>query len=108
MMSRLAGLYIAKAMESVAAGTTAPASAIPARRAGDHAALDASHAPGRRPATSHRVAAAAHRLIGGLNRVRRGRRRLVIDLGELAIGLIYRPGLWTRTYPSNHCVVKVV
>ena len=57
-MSRLAGFYIAKAMESVAAGTTAPASAIPPRRAGDHAALDASYAPGRRPATSHRVAAA--------------------------------------------------
>ena len=81
-MSRLAGFYIAKAMESVAAGTVAPAApAMPPRRAGDHAALDASYAPGRRPATSHRVAAAVHRLIGGLNRVRRGRRRLVIDSG---------------------------
>ena len=75
-MSRLAGFYIAKAMESVAAGTVAPASAIPPRRAGDHAAPDANHAPGRRPSGTHRVAAAAHRFIGGLNRVRLGHRRL--------------------------------
>jgi hypothetical protein len=76
-MSRLAGFYIAKAMESVAAGTVAPAApAMPPRRAGDHAAPDANHIPGRRLLGSHRVAAAAHRFIGGLSRVRLGRRRL--------------------------------
>jgi len=77
MMSRLAGFYIAKAMESVAAGTTAAGeSRIPPERAGDHAALDPTRThDGSRP-TSHRVAAAVRRFIGGLNRVRRGRRRL--------------------------------
>ena len=74
-MSRLAGFYIAKAMESVAAGTIAPAaSAMPPRRADDHAAPDAHHPPGRRPSSLHRVAAVAHRFIGGLDRVRQGRR----------------------------------
>jgi len=76
MMSRLAGFYIAKAVESVAAGTTAAgASRIPPGRAGDHAALGPTRThDGSRPA-SHRVAAAVHRFIGGLNRAGRGRRR---------------------------------
>jgi hypothetical protein len=77
MMSRLAGFYIAKAIESVAGGTTAAAaSRKPPRRAGDHAALDAIHTHHRSPAASHRVAAAVRRFIGGLDRAGRGRRRL--------------------------------
>jgi hypothetical protein len=63
-MSRLAGFYIARAMESVTAGTAA--SAIPPRRAGVHAALDAIDTDGRGPSTSHRVAA-VRRFIGGLD-----------------------------------------
>ena len=73
MMSRLAGFYIARAMGSVAAGTAA--SAIPPRRAGVHASLDAIDTDGRGPSTSHRVAAAVRRFIGGLDTASRRRRR---------------------------------
>ena len=76
-MSRLAGFYIAKAMESVAAGTVAPAApAMPPRRAGDHAAPGAIRAHRRGRSAPHRLAAAVYRFIGGLDRVRQGRRRL--------------------------------
>jgi hypothetical protein len=74
-MSRMAGFYIAKVMESAAAGTTAAgASRRPARRAGDHAAPDAIRGHGRRRAASHRVATAVRRFIGGLDTASRGRR----------------------------------
>jgi hypothetical protein len=73
MMSRLAGFYIAKAVESVAGGMTAAfASRVPARRAGAHAALDSTRAHDRRPSTWHRVADAAHRFIGSPGRASRG------------------------------------
>jgi len=75
MMSRLAGFYIAKVMESAAAGTTAAgASRRPARRAGDHAAPDAIRSHGRERSASHRVATAVRRFIGGLDTASRGRR----------------------------------
>jgi hypothetical protein len=66
MMSRLAGFYIATAVQSLAAGTTtAAASRLPPRRAGDHAAgLDAIGAHHRGPGR-HRVAGAVRRLIRG-------------------------------------------
>lgn len=68
-MSRLAGFYIAKATESIAAGTTAAAASRgPTRREDDHAAPDTVRAHSRGPSTSHRVAAAVHRFIGGPNR----------------------------------------
>jgi hypothetical protein len=51
-MSRLAGFYIAKVVESAAASST------PRRRAGDHAAPDAIRAHGRGRSASRRVAAA--------------------------------------------------
>jgi hypothetical protein len=71
-MSRLAGFYIAKAMESIAGGTTtAAASRRPTRREGDHAAPNAVRTHGRSPSTSHRVAAAVHRFVGGLDRASR-------------------------------------
>jgi len=74
-MSRFAGLYIAKVMESAAAGTTAAgASRRPARRAGDHAAPDAIHSHGRGRPAWHRVATAVRRFIGGLDTASRGRR----------------------------------
>ena len=77
MMSRLAGFYIATAVESAAASTTAAAaSRTPARRAGDYAALDATRTHDRSPTTAQRVAAAVHRIIGGLGQASRGRRRL--------------------------------
>jgi hypothetical protein len=77
MMSRLAGFYIAKAMESVAGGTTAAAASRRlTMRERDHAAPNAVRTHGRGPSTSHRVAAAMHRFIGGLGRASRGRHRL--------------------------------
>jgi len=75
-MSRLAGFYIAKAMESAAGGSTAAAvSGVPPRRAGDHVALDAIRANHRSPSILQRVVAAVH-LISGLLRIGPGRRRL--------------------------------
>jgi len=70
MMSRFAGFYIAKVMESAAAG----ASRRPARRAGDHAAPDAIHGHGRRRPASRRVATAVRRFIAGLDTASPGRR----------------------------------
>jgi hypothetical protein len=69
MMSRLAGFYIAKMVESAAASGTPP------RRAGDHAAPGAIRAHSRGRSAPHRMAAAMHRFIGGLARVGRGRRK---------------------------------
>ena len=74
-MSRFAGFYIAKVMESAAAGTLgAGASRRAARRAGDHAAPDAIRSHGRGRSASHRVATAVRRFIGGLDTASRGRR----------------------------------
>jgi hypothetical protein len=74
-MSRLAGFYIAKVMESAAAGTTAAgASRRPAGRAGDHAAPDAIRRHGRGRSASYRVATAVRRFIGGLDAASQGRR----------------------------------
>ena len=66
-MSRLAGFYIAKMVESAASGT-------PPGRAGDHAAPGAIRAHGR--FAPRRAAAAVHRFIGGLAGAGRGRRKL--------------------------------
>jgi hypothetical protein len=65
MMSRMAGFYIAKVVESAAASP---------RRAGGRAAPGTTSARGR--SGPHRMAAAVHRFIGGLARAGRGRRRL--------------------------------
>jgi len=74
-MSRLAGFYIAKVIESAAAGTTAAgASRRPVRRAGDHAAPDAIRNHGRGRSASHRAATAVRRFIGGLDTASPGRR----------------------------------
>jgi hypothetical protein len=77
VMSRLAGFYIAKAIESAAGGTTeAAASRTPPRRAVDHAALDATSSHDRSASILQLVAAAVHRIIGGLGKASRGHRRL--------------------------------
>ena len=65
-MSRMAGFYIAKMVESAASGT-------PPRRAGDHAARGANRAHRRGRSAPYRVAAAVQRFIGGL--AGRGRRK---------------------------------
>jgi hypothetical protein len=76
-MSRLAGFYIAKAIESAAGGTTeAAASRTPPRRAGDHAALDATSSHDRSAAILQLVTAAVHRTIGGLGKASQAHRRL--------------------------------
>jgi hypothetical protein len=76
-MSRLAGFYIAKAMESVTAGTAAATgSRVPPRRAGDHAARNAMRTHGRSPSSPHPVAATVRRFIDGLVTASRGRRSL--------------------------------
>jgi hypothetical protein len=76
-MSRLAGFYIATAIESAAGGTTVAAAArtLP-RRAVDHAALDATSSHDRSASILQLVAAAVHRTIGGLGKASRGHRRL--------------------------------
>jgi hypothetical protein len=66
-MSRLAGFYIAKMVESAASGT-------PPRRAGDHAAPGAIRAHRRGRSAPHRLAAAVYRFIGGLTPAGRGPR----------------------------------
>jgi hypothetical protein len=68
-MSRLAGFYIAKMVESAAT------SGVPPRRAGDRASPGAVRRGGGRSAR-HRVAAAVHRFIGSLAGAGRGRRKL--------------------------------
>ena len=67
-MSRMAGYYIAKMVESAASGT-------PPRRAGDHAAPGAVRARGRGRSAPHRAAAAVQRFIGGLAGAGRDRRK---------------------------------
>jgi hypothetical protein len=77
VMSRLAGFYIATAVESAAAGTTeAAASRQPPRRAGDHVALGATSSHDRSASILQRVAAAVHRIISGLGKASRSHRRL--------------------------------
>src|SRR5262249_37377391 len=76
LMSRLAGFYIAKAIESAAGSPTpAAASRLPPRRTGAHAALGIIRAHNRNPAIVQRVVAAVHHIIGGSRRAGRGRRR---------------------------------
>ena len=60
-MSRLAGFYIAKVVESAAASGT------PRRRAGGNAAPDAIRAHGRGRSASRRVAAAVRHLVWRLS-----------------------------------------
>jgi len=77
LMSRLAGFYIAKAIESAAGSPTpAAASRVPPRRTGAHAALGIIRAHNRNPAIVQRVVAAVHHIIAGSRRAGRGRRRL--------------------------------
>jgi hypothetical protein len=65
-MSRLAGFYIAKAIESAAGSpTAAAASRVPPRRTRDNAAIRTHD---RNPAVFQRAAAAVHHIIGGLRR----------------------------------------
>jgi hypothetical protein len=67
MMSRLAGSYIAKAIEGAARSTTAAAASRGAsRRTGEHAALDAIRTHDRNPAIFQRAVAAVHHITGGL------------------------------------------
>ena len=68
-MSRLAGFYIAKVVESAAASGT------PRRRAGGHAAPDAIRVHGHGRSAPHRAAAAVQRFIGGLAGAGRDRRK---------------------------------
>ena len=67
-MSRMAGYYIAKMVESAA-------SATPPRRAGDRAAPGAIRAHGHGRSAPHRAAAAVQRFIGGLAGASRDRRK---------------------------------
>jgi hypothetical protein len=77
MMSRLAGFYIAKAIESVAGRPpAAAASDVLPRRAGANPALGVIRAHDRNPAILQQVVAAVRHIIGGLRRVGRERQRL--------------------------------
>jgi hypothetical protein len=76
-MSRLAGFYIAKAIEGAAISTTAAAaSGVVPRRTGEHAALDTIRTHDRTPAIFQRAVAAVHYITGGVRRAGRSRRRL--------------------------------
>jgi hypothetical protein len=66
-MSRLAGFYIAKAVEGAARSTTpAAASRVTPGRTSEHAALDTRRTQDRTPAVFQRAVAAVHHITGGL------------------------------------------
>ena len=101
MMSRLAGFYIAKAVESAAGSPTTAASCAPARRTDGHAALDTIRTHDRNPAILPGGAAAMHHIIGGLREAGRGRRRL--DRRGLGTYLTKNYRIDAPKSGSHHC-----
>ena len=77
-MSRTAVVFVVKAMERAAAGTTAASPPrVPASRADDHDAPEALRAPGGGHSLWQRISAAVRRGTGGApRRAGWGRRRL--------------------------------